>query len=81
MTTATPGIAQATHSLRRACKGSRRAAREAGSHTASKATALKMIGTVTNTKGSQELTPYRKLARKRVSPNPALMPAMMPTKR
>ena len=46
----------------------------AGSQTARSATRLNTTGTVTNTIGSQVLTPKRKLAMKRVRPKAAPMP-------
>jgi len=57
--------------------GSSLEARVAGSHTASSATAPKMTGTVTNTIGSQDFTPKRTLARRRVSPNAAQIPRIL----
>jgi hypothetical protein len=40
----------------------------AGGHTATSATALRIMGTVAKAIGSQALTPKRKLAKKRVRP-------------
>ena len=67
------------HSTRSATIGFSLDARVAGSQTASNATAARISGTDTNTAGSQDFTPNRKLAMKRVSQNAAPIPSTRPT--
>ena len=55
-----------------------RVARRAGSHTATNATTVNSTGTTTNTTGSHDFTPNRKLDMKRVSPNAAPTPITTP---
>ena len=63
-----------SYSCRSEWMGSTRLPRSAGNHAATRATPIKMSGTTTKTRGSQGLTPKRKLAIPRVKPKAAARP-------